>query len=146
MRIKAHGMMKTDARLVTDVTHMKRHADDRGPEQLVNTAALPGIVGEAWAMADWHYGYGFPIGGVVATDTEAGELGVLYRLEEWALTSIAVCAFSPLKLAEDIPNLKKLAGRLAGRILPEAPERVALTSDTKISTNCFNEVHMLPLI
>ena len=75
MRIKAHGMMKTDARLVTDATHMKRHADDRGPEQLVKTASLPGIVGEAWAMADWHYGYGFPIGGVVATDTEAGELG-----------------------------------------------------------------------
>ena len=75
MRIKAHGMMKTDARLVTDVAHMKRHADDRGPEQLVNTAALPGIVGDAWAMADWHYGYGFPIGGVVATDIEAGELG-----------------------------------------------------------------------
>ena len=75
MRIRAHGAMKADARLITDAAHMERHADDRGPEQLVNTAAMPGIVGEAWAMADWHYGYGFPIGGVVAPDTEHGELG-----------------------------------------------------------------------
>ena len=56
MRIRAHGAMKADARLITDAAHMERHADDRGPEQLVNTAAMPGIVGEAWAMADWHYG------------------------------------------------------------------------------------------
>ncbi|MEZ8112652.1 MAG: RtcB family protein, partial [Candidatus Poseidoniaceae archaeon] len=75
MRIKAHGNMKVDARMVTTPEHLAKHGDDRAPEQLVNTASLPGVVGEAWAMADWHYGYGFPIGGVVATDTEAGELG-----------------------------------------------------------------------
>ena len=56
MRIKAHGNMKVDARLVTNAQHMQNHADDRGPEQLVNAASLPGIVGEAWAMADWHFG------------------------------------------------------------------------------------------
>ena len=117
MRIKAHGMMKTDARLVTDAAHMKRHADDRGPEQLVNTAALPGIVGEAWAMADWHYGYGFPIGGVVATDIEAGELGG--AISPGGVGFDINCGVRFLALdatAQDIPNLKKLAGRLAGRI------------------------------
>ena len=126
---------------------MKRHADDRGPEQLVNTAALPGIVGEAWAMADWHYGYGFPIGGVVATDTEAGELGGAVSPGGVGFDINCGVRFLALEAtAEDIPNLKKLAGRLAGGSLPEAPERVALTSVTKISTNFFNEVHMLPLI
>ena len=54
---------------------MSGHSDDRSPAQLVNTASLPGIVGDAWAMADWHFGYGFPIGGVVATDIEWGEQG-----------------------------------------------------------------------
>jgi len=54
---------------------MSGHSDDRSPAQLVNTAGLPGIVGDAWAMADWHFGYGFPIGGVVATDIEWGEQG-----------------------------------------------------------------------
>jgi len=75
MRITKHGDMLTDAMLIADERHMAEHSDDRSPGQLVNTAALPGIVGDAWAMADWHFGYGFPIGGVVATDTEAGEQG-----------------------------------------------------------------------
>ena len=39
-------------------------------------------------MADWHYGYGFPIGGVVATDVNAGELGGQCHREVLALTSI----------------------------------------------------------
>ena len=52
---------------------------------------MPGIVGEAWAMADWHYGYGFPIGGVVATDTEHGENWVEpFHRAAWGLTSTAV--------------------------------------------------------
>ena len=75
MRISRHGDMLTDAILIADERHMSEHSDDRSPGQLVNTAALPGIVGEAWGMADWHFGYGFPIGGVVATDVEAGEQG-----------------------------------------------------------------------
>ena len=75
MRISKHGGMLTDALLIADAEHLAVHTDDRSPEQLCNTAAMPGIVGEAWAMADWHFGYGFPIGGVVATDVEAGELG-----------------------------------------------------------------------
>ncbi len=40
---------------------------DDSPNQLINTATLPGIVGAALAMPDMHQGYGFPIGGVVAT-------------------------------------------------------------------------------
>lgn len=74
-RIRAHGSMRADAMLVADQAHLDANPDDRSPAQLVNTASLPGIVGEAWAMADWHYGYGFPIGGVVATDLEWGEQG-----------------------------------------------------------------------
>ena len=75
IRIKKHGQMLTDARMIADESQWNDLSDDRSPQQVVNTASMPGIVGEAWAMADWHYGYGFPIGGVVATDTEAGELG-----------------------------------------------------------------------
>ena len=46
---------------------------DRGViEQVTNVACLPGIVRQAYAMADAHWGYGFPIGGVAAFDTEKG--------------------------------------------------------------------------
>jgi tRNA-splicing ligase RtcB len=40
--------------------------------QLVNVAALPGLVGRALLMPDGHQGYGFPIGGVAATDPKRG--------------------------------------------------------------------------
>ena len=41
-------------------------------EQVTNVACLPGIVRYSYAMADAHWGYGFPIGGVAAFDTEKG--------------------------------------------------------------------------
>ena len=75
MRIRKHGRMLTDAVMVANKKHIQEHSDDRSPNQIINTASLFGIVGDAWAMADWHFGYGFPIGGVVATDIEVGEQG-----------------------------------------------------------------------
>jgi len=41
-------------------------------EQVTNVACLPGIVRYSYAMADAHWGYGFPIGGVAAFDIENG--------------------------------------------------------------------------
>jgi len=41
-------------------------------EQVTNVAALPGIERYSYAMADAHWGYGFPIGGVAAFDPETG--------------------------------------------------------------------------
>ncbi|MGG7569357.1 RtcB family protein [Streptomyces sirii] len=47
-------------------------AGDKALEQVVNVATLPGIVRASFAMPDVHWGYGFPIGGVAATDIDAG--------------------------------------------------------------------------
>ena len=41
-------------------------------EQVTNVACLPGIVRHSYAMADAHWGYGFPIGGVAAFELEKG--------------------------------------------------------------------------
>ncbi|WP_369244610.1 RtcB family protein [Streptomyces sp. R41] len=41
-------------------------------EQVVHVATLPGIVAASYAMPDIHWGYGFPIGGVAATDVDDG--------------------------------------------------------------------------
>ena len=46
--------------------------EDRAVEQVANVATLPGIVAASYAMPDIHWGYGFPIGGVAATDPEDG--------------------------------------------------------------------------
>jgi tRNA-splicing ligase RtcB len=45
---------------------------DASLEQAVNAATLPGVVGEVLVMPDVHQGYGFPIGGVAATELPSG--------------------------------------------------------------------------
>ena len=51
---------------------MDKAVEDRAVEQVANVATLPGIVEASYAMPDIHWGYGFPIGGVAATDVDAG--------------------------------------------------------------------------
>jgi len=46
--------------------------DDQAPEQVANVAFLPGIQHASLAMPDIHWGYGFCIGGVCATDPSEG--------------------------------------------------------------------------
>jgi tRNA-splicing ligase RtcB len=50
----------------------QRACEDRAVDQVANVATLPGIVRASYAMPDIHWGYGFPIGGVAATDVDAG--------------------------------------------------------------------------
>jgi len=45
---------------------------DKSPEQVANVAFLPGVVRYSLAMPDIHWGYGFCIGGVAATDPKEG--------------------------------------------------------------------------
>jgi len=51
---------------------MKHIENDNCLEQVANVACLPGVVTSSLAMPDIHWGYGFPIGGVAATDISAG--------------------------------------------------------------------------
>ena len=46
--------------------------NDEALKQVVNVAHLPGIQKYSLAMPDIHWGYGFPIGGVAATDINDG--------------------------------------------------------------------------
>ena len=117
MRIRKHGTMNVDAMIVSSPEHMAKSSDSRSISQLVNIASMPGVVGEAWAMADWHFGYGFPIGGVLATDVNWGEEGG--SISPGGVGFDINCGVRMIALecsVEDIPNLDKLAGRLNGRI------------------------------
>lgn len=64
--------MRVDGVIYADERMMEYIRSDRAPEQVANVAALPGIVSCSLAMPDIHWGYGFPIGGVAATDIDAG--------------------------------------------------------------------------
>jgi tRNA-splicing ligase RtcB len=64
--------MNVPARFYADAQLLEAIKGDKSLTQLVNTATMPGIVGYALAMPDIHQGYGFPIGGVIATELPDG--------------------------------------------------------------------------
>ena len=64
--------MRTDVVVFASQAIIDHIAKDQSLEQAVNVSTLPGIVGPSLAMPDMHQGYGFPIGGVAATDVEEG--------------------------------------------------------------------------
>ena len=64
--------MRVPGIIYSDEKMLKSIVRDNAPQQVANAAHLPGIVKASMAMPDIHWGYGLPIGGVVATDIEAG--------------------------------------------------------------------------
>ena len=66
--------MRRPGIIFADEKMIKQVKQDNAPEQVANVASIPGILGRSMAMPDIHWGYGFPIGGVAATDFEEGVL------------------------------------------------------------------------
>src|SRR6266567_8971314 len=64
--------MRVDGLIYADDNMIESIRKDQAPEQVANVAFLPGIQGASLAMPDIHWGYGFCIGGVAATDPEDG--------------------------------------------------------------------------
>lgn len=62
--MRVPGMIFADEKLLKTLRY------DQALQQVANVAHLPGIVRYSLAMPDIHWGYGFPIGGVAATDPE----------------------------------------------------------------------------
>ena len=99
--------MRVPARFYADDRLLDGITGDRSLEQLVNTATLPGVVRYVLAMPDIHQGYGFPIGGVVATELPDGVIspgGVGYDIN----CGVRLLA-SPLEADAVRPHLDHLA-------------------------------------
>ncbi len=71
-RIEQEGAMRVPGIVFASRSLLPRDPRDMALTQVVNVATLPGIVRASFAMPDVHWGYGFPIGGVAATDIEDG--------------------------------------------------------------------------
>ena len=102
--------MRVPARFYSDSKLLEGILGDRSLEQLVNTATLPGAIKHALAMPDIHQGYGFPIGGVVATKMPDGVIspgGVGYDIN----CGVRLLA-THLEKEEIFPYLEDLASAL----------------------------------
>ncbi len=70
--VGARPDMRVPGRVFADRELLEAIGADRSLEQLQNVATLPGVTEAALAMPDVHQGYGFPVGGVAATEPPDG--------------------------------------------------------------------------
>jgi len=102
------------ARVFADRELLEQIARDRSLEQLQNVATLPGIVDAALAMPDIHQGYGFPVGGVAATERPDGVIspgGVGYDIN----CGVRLLAL-PLNASELGPRREALVHEISRRV------------------------------
>ncbi len=64
--------MRVDGLIYASEELIEQVRKDQAAEQVANVATLPGIQIASLAMPDIHWGYGFSIGGVCATDPDEG--------------------------------------------------------------------------
>jgi tRNA-splicing ligase RtcB len=64
--------MRVPVRLFATRELLEQIMGDKSLDQAINAATLPGLVGHVIVMPDMHQGYGFPIGGVAATEFPHG--------------------------------------------------------------------------
>src|SRR5262245_46715868 len=107
--------MRVDGLIYADDQMIELIRNDQAPEQVANVAFLPGIQHASLAMPDIHWGYGFCIGGVAATDPEEGGVispgGVGYDI------NCGVRLVRSTLYFEDVqPRLKELMDRLYATI------------------------------
>ena len=126
--------MKVPARIYASEKMLGEVFKDRSVEQLINTASLPGIINYSMAMPDIHEGYGFPIGGVAAMDSEKGVIspgGVGYDIN---------CGMKLLKSElsekEIFPHLDKLASK----IQQEVPSGLGRGRQIKLNIDALDKI------
>ena len=66
------GGMRVPGVLIANRALLEKMLSDRTPQQVKNAAHLPGILEASIAMPDAHWGYGLPVGGVVAMHPDEG--------------------------------------------------------------------------
>ncbi|HUE14853.1 MAG TPA: RtcB family protein, partial [Planctomycetaceae bacterium] len=103
--------MRVDGLIYADDALIALIRQDQAAEQVANVAFLPGIQHASLAMPDIHWGYGFCIGGVCATDPEEGGVispgGVGYDINCGVRLVRSELSFADVK-----PALETLVGEL----------------------------------
>jgi tRNA-splicing ligase RtcB len=121
--MRVPGLVYADEKLLKDIRR------DKALTQVANVAFLPGIVNASLAMPDIHWGYGFPIGGVAATDPEdAGVIspgGVGFDIN---------CGVRLLKTNLEYEDVKPKLKELVWALFSDIPSGVGSKGDIKVGS------------
>ena len=130
----ARADMRVPARVFADAELIEQIAADRSLEQLQNVATLPGIREAALAMPDIHQGYGFPVGGVAATEPPDGVIspgGVGYDIN---------CGVRLLALPLTVTELGGRTERLVHEISRCVPVGAGHGGSLRLAGDAFDRV------
>ena len=126
--------MRVPARIYTSRQMLESTFRDRSLQQLVNVTTLPGIQRAALVMPDAHEGYGFPIGGVAATEYPDGTIspgGIGYDIN---------CGVRLLFSKLNINEVKLHMEQLAQKVFDNVPSGVGKSGQFKLSVKELDEV------
>ncbi|RMF89157.1 MAG: RtcB family protein [Planctomycetota bacterium] len=111
--------MRVEGRIFADERLIDQICADQAPVQVSNVACLPGIQKASLAMPDIHWGYGFCIGGVAATDPEEGGVispgGVGYDIN---------CGVRLMRTGLEYDEIRKQAKQLVAHLFRDIPAGV----------------------
>ena len=127
--MRVPGIIYADEKLLKDIMQ------DKALQQVANVAFLPGIVKASMAMPDIHWGYGFPIGGVAATDIEKGGVvspgGVGFDIN---------CGVRMLTTNLQFDEIKNSIEDLVNALFSDIPSGVGSKGDIKVSAREEKEI------
>jgi len=126
--------MRVPVRLFATRELLEQIIDDKSLEQAINTATLPGLVGHVIVMPDMHQGYGFPIGGVAATEYPHGVVspgGVGYDIN---------CGVRLLASSIDLESVRGEMDVLANLLNKYCPSGVGKAGALKVSVKELDQV------
>lgn len=121
--------MRVPVRIFASKSLLQDSFRDKSIIQAINVSTLPGLVGAVMVMPDMHQGYGFPIGGVAATDIENGVIspgGIGYDIN---------CGVRLLSTKLSYDEIKDYLSILATTIDQYCPSGVGVDSDLSLSKN-----------
>ncbi|MBI5396832.1 MAG: RtcB family protein, partial [Verrucomicrobia bacterium] len=120
--------MRVPGRIYASEPMLKHIVGDNALEQVANVACLPGIQKYSLAMPDIHWGYGFPIGGVAATDPNEGGVispgGVGYDIN---------CGVRLLRTNLTRDDVQPRIRELVAQLFRDVPSGLGSKSDLKLT-------------
>lgn len=123
--------MKVPVRVFASEEIVKQALKDKSLLQAVNSACLPGLQNYVCVMPDVHQGYGFPIGGVAATDYQSGVIspgGIGYDIN---------CGVRLLSSNISLKDAESELDTLANLLFQEVPTGVGRGGTVSITRNEF---------
>jgi tRNA-splicing ligase RtcB len=126
--------MNVPVTVYADDNLILKMSEDRTLDQAVNVSTLPGVRKHIVVLPDGHEGYGFPVGGVAATDLEEGVIspgGVGYDIN---------CGVRLLRSNLKVDNVRNQLKNLVNELFGAIPSGVGSEGTIKLNKSELNDL------